>query len=309
MVAQIGGLAHCDWQQTVDPHTLKSFLIQFVQLLFVLHISQNKFNIFRIFSQSEKHTYDAANMMTSWPAASTRRCLLPVNGTPAMFTHRWPVFFVFFYTSLCWYFDFHHFHKQEEHLWLAIITNANGWDLRTVSPGRNATLFISEKKLFSFISKIISIHTSMLSLTSSTLRRCTWWLSVESFYFRGRYLSTSCRWIFERGEVFAAELLLALRLFDQRALLLPMGESWEIFSGKKLKLEHIKCNIKLSFFVKSPIHSTDFNWPTRCGGKKRRTHWFDLNSQQSHHRTHFNNNIVEIITSMTTTNNWPSLSW
>ena len=56
--------------------------------------------------------------------------------------------FVFFnfYTSLCWYFDFHHFHRQEEHLWLAIITNANGWDLRTVSPGRNATLFISEKK-------------------------------------------------------------------------------------------------------------------------------------------------------------------
>ena len=219
--------------------------------------------------------------------------------------------FVFFnfYTSLCWYFDFHHFHRQEEHLWLAIITNANGWDLRTVSPGRNATLFISEKKLFSFISKIILIHTSMLSLTSSTLRSCTWWLSVESFYFRGRYLSTSCRWIFERGEVFAAELLLALRLFDQRALLLPMGESWEIFSGKKLKLEHIKCNIKLSFFVKSPIHSTDFNCPARCGGKKRRTHWFDLNSQQSHHRTHFNNNIVEIITSMTTTNNWPSLSW
>ena len=167
-----------------------------------------------------------------------------------------------------------------------------------------------KKKLFSFISKIISIHTSMLSLTSSTLRSCTWWLSVESFYFRGRYLSTSCRWIFERGEVFAAELLLALRLFDQRALLLPMGESWEIFSGKKLKLEHIKCNIKLSFFVKSPIHSTDFNCPARCGGKKRRTHWFDLNSQQSHHRTHFNN-IVEIIiiTSMTTTNNWPSLSW
>ena len=172
------------------------------------------------------------------------------------------------------------------------------------------SLHLWKKKLLSFISKIILIHTSMLSLTSSTLRSCTWWLSVESFYFRGRYLSTSCRWIFERGEVFAAELLLALRLFDQRALLLPMGESWEIFSGKKLKLEHIKCNIKLSFFVKSPIHSTDFNCPARCGGKKRRTHWFDLNSHQSHHRTHFNN-IVEIIiiTSMTTTNNWPSLSW
>ena len=91
------------WRIATDnsPHTLDSFLIQFVQLLFVWHISQNKFNIFRIFSQSEKHTYDAANMMSSWPAASTRRCLLPVNGTPAMFTHRRPVLFFLIFTHHC----------------------------------------------------------------------------------------------------------------------------------------------------------------------------------------------------------------